>query len=146
MASTAILVGGRAVRFGGRDKRALVVGGLDAALAVARDTDLTVVACDMPFATAPFLAHFLALTAEADAVVPRTERGYQPLCGAYTRACRPAVQRRIAERRLAMLDPLEDVHLRTVEGLEIEQFGKPERLLANANTPDDLAALLCHER
>ena len=192
MASAAILVGGRAVRFGGQDKHALVVGGrsifdrqveallqvtddilvvgghgqgltkglrhvsdrapdsgplggLDAALTAARDAELVLIACDMPWVTAPFLAHLLALTAEADAVVPRTERGYHPLCGAYTRACHPAVQRRVADRRLSMRGLLEEVRVRTVFGPEIEQFGEPARLLANVNTPDDLKALLFHE-
>ena len=132
MASAAILAGGRASRFGGRDKSALVVGGrsildrqveelaqvaddvmlvvgeeapaprsdlrlvrdrvsgcgplggLDAALAAARHDALLLVACDMPFITARLLGHLLALTAEADAIVPRTERGYHPLCAAYT--------------------------------------------------------------
>src|SRR5574339_1308675 len=135
MASAAILAGGRASRFGGCDKSALIVeglpilerqmaalsqvadevmlvvgeqmppprahvrivrdrvsasgplGGLDAALAAARHDRLVLLACDMPFVTAQLLRHLLALTSEADAVVPRTERGYHPLCAAYTRAC-----------------------------------------------------------
>src|SRR5262245_33737265 len=131
MASAAILAGGRARRFGGRDKSALVVdgrsilerqlaeltaisddvflagaradtavppgirvvfdrepdcgplGGLDGALAAARDEILLVLACDMPFVTRPFLAHLLAAARGVDAVVPRTEHGYHPLCAVY---------------------------------------------------------------
>src|SRR5688500_4569517 len=129
MPSAAILAGGHARRFDGRDKSALVVGGrsildrqltelaavcddlmlvigehtpvdppggvrlvrdkvpgcgplggLDAALEAARHDALVVVACDMPFVTSRLVGHLLALTSEADAVVPRTERGYHPLC------------------------------------------------------------------
>lgn len=189
MPTAAILAGGRASRFGGRDKSALLVGGrsildrqmtelakiaddilvvgapsclrsegsvrlvtdrlpdcgpmggLDAALAAARHDALVVVACDMPFVTAPFLRHLLALTREAEAVVPRTERGYHPLCAAYTRACQAAVARCLAEGRLKMSELLRDLRVREVSTAEIEPFGDRDRLLANVNTPDEFEAL-----
>jgi molybdenum cofactor guanylyltransferase len=194
VASAAILAGGKARRFGGRDKGALLVGGrtivarqlaelrqltddillvgggavlepgvravadrvpdcgplggLDAALAAARDDRLVVLACDMPFVTAPFLGYLLALTEDAEAVVPHTERGYHPLCAAYTRSCHPHIVRRLAEGRLKMIDLFQDVKVHAVEWAEVMRFGEGERLLANVNTPDelsDLEALLGHE-
>jgi molybdopterin-guanine dinucleotide biosynthesis protein A len=196
MASAAILVGGRATRFGGRDKSALRIagrsilerqiaeiskvtddilligpppqcdlppfvrvvpdrvadsgplGGLDAALAGARDHELLLLACDMPCVTAALLEHLLASARDADIVVPRTERGYHPLCAAYTHACRPAVARRLAERRLSMVGLFEDVRVRVIERSEIERFGDPDQVLANVNTPADfgeLDALLSHK-
>jgi molybdopterin-guanine dinucleotide biosynthesis protein A len=194
--TAAILAGGRAVRFGGRDKSALVIGGrsilerqiaellrvtddilvvgaekrtgrflfelanqestrplfrlvpdrvsgcgplggLDAALAAARDDVVAIVACDMPFVTAAFLQHLLALAREAEAVVPRTERGYHPLCAAYTRACVPAVARRLADGRLTMTGLLEEVRVRELTAGEIDAFGDHHRLLANVNSPAD---------
>lgn len=185
MPTAAILAGGRAARFGGRDKSALVIdgrsildrqiaellrvtddvlvvgaekgtctrplvrlipdrvpgcgplGGLDAALAAARDAVVAIVACDMPFVTAAFLNHLLDLARGADAVVPRTERGYHPLCAAYTRACHPAVARRLADRRLKMTGLLEEVRVRELTADEIDAFGDRHRLLANVNTPAD---------
>lgn len=186
MPTAAILAGGRAARFGGRDKSALVIdgrsilerqiaellrvtddvlvvgepptmarsdarvrlvpdrvsgcgplGGLDAALAAARDEVVAIVACDMPFVTTAFLNHLLDLARDADAVVPRTERGYHPLCAAYTRACHPAVARRLADRRLKMTGLLEDVRVRELTAGEIDAFGDRHRLLANVNTPAD---------
>lgn len=188
MPSAAILAGGQATRFDGRDKSSLVVGGrsilarqvdelsqiaddilivgswrpvhepgdvvvspirhvpdrlpglgplagLDAALAAARHEVLVVVACDMPFVTARFLGYLLSLIPDADAVVPRTEDGYHPLCAAYSRACRPAIARRLSEGRLALTGLLDDVRLRVVEGGEIDAFGDRDRLFANVNTP-----------
>ena len=137
MPTAAIFAGGRASRFEGRDKGALIVdgrsilerqiaelsrfaddimlvgadvqesmspdlrvvpdrtpgrgplGGLDAALAAAKDEAVVIVACDMPFVTSAFLRHMLDLTRDADAVVPRTKR-LSSLCAAYTKACGPA--------------------------------------------------------
>lgn len=188
-------MGGRARRFDGRDKSAIVVGrrsildrqvaalaeitddillvgardyapsgttvvadrvpdsgplgGLDAALAAARDNAVVIVACDMPFVTAPLLAYLLQWTSRADAVVPRTERGYHPLCAAYTRACHEPVMRRLRDGRLKMLDLLEDVQVHAVDRDELDRFGDPDVLLANVNTPGelrDLEALLGHEQ
>jgi molybdenum cofactor guanylyltransferase len=124
------------------------LAGLDAALSAARHDALIVVACDMPFVNARFLRFLVSLTDEADAVVPRTEDGYHPLCAAYTRACRPAVARRLAEGRLALRSLFDDMRTRVVTREEIEAFGDPVRLLANVNTPaafDGIEALLSHE-
>jgi molybdenum cofactor guanylyltransferase len=194
VASAAILAGGQARRFEGRDKSLLRVagrpildwqldalhrltndillvgarpleeregirrvadrvpdsgplGGLDSALEAARDDRLLLVACDMPFVTADFLASLLALSDSADAVVPRTERGYHPLCAVYGRSCHPAVVRRLAERRLKMLDLFEDLNVHVVGPEHVAMYGG-DRLLANVNTPDELdnlQALLGHE-
>jgi len=124
------------------------LGGLEAALSAARDDELVLLACDMPFVTAPLLTYLLGLTRDADAVVPRTERGYHPLCAAYTRACAALVRRHLEQGRLALRELLTEVRLRVVEPGELERFGDAERLLANANTPDELRgleALLGHE-
>jgi len=177
MQSVAILAGGDARRFGGRDKSALVVdgrtilerqiselstvtpdvcvirreddlvpgcgplGGLHAALNAARGDPLFLVACDMPFVTAALAAYLLMLAGEADAVVPRTDRGYHPLCAVYRRACLPAVERRLAERRLKMLDLLHDLRVREVTADDLGRFGNCDRLLANVNTPAEFASL-----
>ena len=92
------------------------LGGLHAALTDALGEATIVVACDMPYLSAPLLRHLLALTSAADAVVPRTEHGYHPLCAAYTRACIKPIARRLAEGRLKMTDLFDDVRVRMVNG------------------------------
>ena len=209
MPTAAILAGGRARRFDGQDKSALVVGGqtilerqvsmlaeltddilivgsrhplpmngshtvvrqmtdripdcgplggLDAALSACRSEALIVLACDMPFVSAPFLRHLTALAAACpgvQAVVPATKRGYHPLCAVYTRACRPAVARHLADRRLALVELLDVLNesgrgnLQVVNEAGLEVFGDPNRLLANVNTPaeyEELEALHDHRR
>src|SRR5437762_2054803 len=208
MASAAILLGGRAQRFGGRDKSTLVVGGrtilerqldaiapvtddllivigathaassrggtdvasgfsrtdyrviadrvagcgplggLDAALAAARDDVLILLACDMPFVSCAFLQYLVSQASGFDAVVPRTDRGYHPLCAVYTRACRATVSERIADRKLALAGLVEAVRTRVIEPEDVERFGPARRLLANVNTPgefEELETLLGHK-
>jgi molybdopterin-guanine dinucleotide biosynthesis protein A len=175
MFSAAILAGGRATRFGGRDKSALVVDGrtildrqLDVLARVADDVqvvrddvvpecgplggvytaltrarhDLTfVAACDMPNLTAPLVSYLVDAASDADIVVPRTERRYHPLCAVYRRQCLPAIARRLAERQLKMTALFSDVRVREVSSDELDRFGGHDRLLANVNTPIELAEL-----
>jgi len=121
------------------------LGGLHAALSEARGAAVVVVAGDMPFVSAPFLAHLLTLTGEADAIVPLTERGYHPLCAAYTAACLEPIVRRLAEKQLKMIGLLEEVRVRTVTEAEMRGFGDPDTLVANVNTPDEYRGLAAHQ-
>jgi molybdopterin-guanine dinucleotide biosynthesis protein A len=64
----------------------------------------------------------LTLARDADAVVPRTERGYHPLCAAYTRSRLPAAAARLAGPRLNVVGLLEGIRVRVVTTEEIEAF------------------------
>ena len=185
--SAAILAGGEATRFGGRDKSALVIdgrtildrqltalaaltddlliagtvtspvpgprliadivpgsgplGGLHAALTHMRGDALLAIACDMPYLTTAFLAHLLSLAGDADVVVPQTERGYHPLCAVYTRACLEPAAAHLAARQLRMRDLVDRMRTRVVTVEEVRRFGDPDRLLANVNSPADVAGL-----
>src|SRR5207253_602074 len=77
---------------------------------------------------------------DADVVVPRTAAGYHPLCAVYRRECAETIARRLAAGRLKVSDLFDDVRTRVVATRELERFGDPDRLLANVNTPADLAA------
>jgi molybdenum cofactor guanylyltransferase len=117
------------------------LGGLHAALTAACADAVFVVACDMPYVTAPLAVHLVSLADSADIVVPRTERGYHPLCAVYTRSCLAAVARRLAERRLKMLELLDEMRIREVTADEMDRFGDHNHLLANVNTPAEYAGL-----
>jgi molybdenum cofactor guanylyltransferase len=124
------------------------LGGLDAALTAAHGNRVAVVACDMPFISARFLAYLLSLAGDAEAVVPRTRDGYHPLCAVYTRDCLEAVRCRLTAGTLSMMGLLDEVRVRVVQEHEFASLGDPDRLLANVNTPDDLeriAAFAAHE-
>jgi molybdopterin-guanine dinucleotide biosynthesis protein A len=124
------------------------LGGLHSALLEAAGEPTIVVACDMPFVSERLLRHLLTLAGEADVVVPHTDRGYHPLCAVYARACIEPVARRLAARRLKMIDLFEDVRVRVVAARELSAFGDLHRLLANVNSPADhreLEALQGHQ-
>lgn len=107
------------------------------ALVEAATDPVLVLACDMPFVTAPFLQFLVERGREADAVVVRTRDGYHPLCASYTRACAGAVERRLDAGRLKVTDFLEEVRVREITPQEVARYGREEMLLFNINTPDD---------
>jgi molybdopterin-guanine dinucleotide biosynthesis protein A len=123
MVSVAILAGGRATRFGGLDKSALVVDGeriLNRQLAMLRSVESV---------------------GDADFIVPRADAGYHPLCAEYSRAYREPIARRLDARRLNVIDLVDDVRTRVVTAAELNRFGDCHRLLSNVNTPLDHRAL-----
>lgn len=187
MIAAAILAGGQATRFGGRDKVLVRVGDrrlIDRLLAATRDaadhvflvatdparyaslavpvvtdvwpgagalgglytalvrspgTRTLVLAGDLPFVTAAFLRHLAERGRDVDIAIPRTARGYEPLCASYSSACVDPIRRLLAsgERRVAAVTALR-VRLRELGADELAPFD-PDVLFFNVNTPDDYA-------
>jgi molybdopterin-guanine dinucleotide biosynthesis protein A len=120
------------------------LAGLQAALdgiAGAAVEVLLIVACDLPFLSRPFLAHVLdrALdgAAEVDVVVPRTEDRLHPLCAAYNRRVRDAVDARVAARALAVQALFDELRVAVVGPEVVATFDPDGVMLWNVNTPDE---------
>jgi molybdopterin-guanine dinucleotide biosynthesis protein A len=122
------------------------LGGVHTALLEAAGDPVIVLACDMPYVSAPLLGHLRALARGFDAVVPRTEGGYHPLCAVYARTCVEPIARRLAAGQLKMASLFDDVRVREVGVEELRTFGDVDRLLANVNSPADHEDLVAHER
>jgi len=114
------------------------LGGIYTAVAGA-DSPVLVLACDMPFVTAPFLARVLEAGWEADIAIPRSSDGYHPLCACYGPACSAPIRRRMDAGTLKVVDLLSDVRVRELGPDELAAFDPDGLLLLNINTPDDLA-------
>ena len=109
------------------------LGGLYTALSTAKHNLVAVVACDMPFASPQvFLtARKLLLTHEADAVIPKTQHGYEPLHALYRRdACIPPIKNALDNNKWKMISWFEQVK---VYDLKV----KNEAIFKNLNTPED---------
>lgn len=115
------------------------LGGIYTALVEAPTEHILVMACDMPFLTAPFLTRLAALGADPDAALARDARGRHPLCAAWARRCAPHLRTRIDQGRLRVLEALDGLQVREMDPHELAQFDPDERLLLNVNTPDDYA-------
>ena len=115
------------------------LGGLYTALMDAPTEQVLVIGCDMPFLTAPFLTYLMERGRDADAAVPRDERGRHPLCASYARRIAGHLHGRITAGELGVADALVDLAVREIGPDELVPFDPDGRLFFNINTPDDYA-------
>ena len=118
------------------------LGAVYTAIQSAGTAHTLVVACDMPFLTVPFLCHLVAAGCDVDIAIPRTARGYEPLCATYSRRCAAVLQSRIEAKQLKVTDLLpsaEGLTIRELRPDEIAPYGREDLLFFNINTADDHA-------
>lgn len=113
------------------------LGGLYTALVDAPTEQVLVIACDMPFVTAPFLAHLAERGEGVDALVPRDDRGRHPLCASYDRRIAGHLRTRIDRGELRIGDALAGLDVHELSPDELASFDPDGRLLLNINTPAD---------
>jgi molybdopterin-guanine dinucleotide biosynthesis protein A len=104
-----------------------------------------VIACDMPFLTAPFLSRLAAPGADAAAAVPRDARGPHPLCACYARRVAGRLRARSDARALRVIDALAGLEVRDLGADEMPPADGDGRVLLNMNTPGDYARALTFE-
>jgi len=113
------------------------LGGLYTALMEAPTEQVLVIACDMPYLTAPFLTTLVALGEHADVAVPRDARGRHPLCASYSRRVAAHLKSRIDSGDLRVIEALAGLDVRELGPDELAPFDSDGLLLLNVNTPDD---------
>jgi molybdopterin-guanine dinucleotide biosynthesis protein A len=124
-----------------RIREAGPLGGLHAALMDAAHPAVLVLACDLPFVTAPLLEALIAefeAGEKIDAVVPRSNRGLEPLCAVYAASCADAAKRRIDRGELAIRGLLEDIRVRELGSEVLARLDEGWTFL-NVNSPHDYA-------
>lgn len=88
-----------------------------------------VVGCDMPFLSAAFLQRLVDVE-EADLVIPRGNRGYEPLCAIYSRRCEAGIHDRLVRGEFEAARLPADVGV-------AEVAVDDEMSVVNINTPHD---------
>jgi molybdopterin-guanine dinucleotide biosynthesis protein A len=118
------------------------LGGLYTALISAKYPSVAVVACDMPFASAPLLvaaAGFLSQE-EADVVIAETSEGFEPLHAVYRRGtCIPAIETAIEADQWRMISWFPQVNIRRLTPNELARYDPDGLAFWNVNTPEEFA-------
>jgi len=117
------------------------LGGLHAALSACRADWAVVVACDLPFITAPLLSRLASFAVQVDAVAPIQANGIpQPLCSFYrVSRCLSLAQDLIQTGERKPVALLQSVNTRWVEFAELADLEAADHLFDNINTPEDFA-------
>jgi molybdenum cofactor guanylyltransferase len=118
------------------------LAGLESGLYHAQYPEAFAVAGDMPFLSPALVSEALRRLrlSGAYAVVPRVGGRWEPLCAAYSREALSYVSRALDDGVRVVRDLVES--LPVVEEITLEdlrRFGKPELLLMNVNSPEELA-------
>ncbi len=116
------------------------IGGLHTCLRAAKHPFAAVAACDMPFASPALLAYELArlIDSAADAVVPATQDGLEPLHGVYrVETCLPAVARALQSGKLKLSGWLGEVKLERVSSDTLVRYDPDGLAFWNLNTPEE---------
>jgi molybdopterin-guanine dinucleotide biosynthesis protein A len=111
------------------------LGGIYTAIASSPSERTLVVACDLPFLSAAFLTYIAGF--DADLVIPRSTRGYEPLCAVYSRACAEPIRRRLERRQLEASVLPEGVKVAEIAPEMLAAYDVDGRLFVNVNTPHD---------
>lgn len=119
------------------------LGGLLTALTVSSASVTAVVACDMPFVSPNLLVYQAQILQSGnwDAVIPKSDGGYEPFHGVYrTQRCQQAVREAVerGEKKLVAWFPA--VRVGIIEGDALNRFDSQGRIFWNLNTPEEFQA------
>jgi len=115
------------------------LGGLATALTHADREWVCVLPCDLPFPSPALLTTLLAARVGAQAVVPRTPRGDEPLIACYHLSCLPVVTEQLSRGNLRITDLLERLNTCYLRPEQLPVGWR--RAMRNVNTPSDLEVL-----
>lgn len=115
------------------------LGGLYTGLMSAETDWIFVTPCDMPYPDGRILELLFSLHAGADAVVPQTPHGYEPVFAFYHKNCLPVFSDALKSGRKSIhsLFPLLNVHFLTWQNMPADW----QKNFMNINTPEDLAKI-----
>ena len=116
------------------------LGGLFTALSAAKYPSVAVIACDMPFASAPLIvaATGLLIQEEADVVIAETLEGFEPLHAVYRReTCIPAIESAIEADQWRMVSWFPKVKIRRLTHDELGRYDPDNLAFWNVNTPEE---------
>jgi molybdopterin-guanine dinucleotide biosynthesis protein A len=100
-------------------------------------------ACDLPLVSRQFLSLLVerVQATHSDAVVPRTEDGWQPLSAAYHSRCQTAFARAFQQGERSIVKLLGEIPVEAITSAEMANAGVSEFDLLNLNTPKDLTRI-----
>jgi molybdopterin-guanine dinucleotide biosynthesis protein A len=101
-------------------------------------------AVDMPFVSRDLLKFLFAVAEDADnhaiITVPRTSKGFQPLCAVYRREFSIAAEQALRAGKYKIDAAFPSVRIRVIEEAELAAAGFSEQSFFNVNTPQDRLA------
>jgi molybdopterin-guanine dinucleotide biosynthesis protein A len=115
------------------------LGGIYTALHYSQSSHVLVAACDLPFVTSALVDYLCQHGVNHDVFALESEKGVEPLCAVYAKACLPVIEKQLQENKLKVSDFYPAVEAKVMRLEASLPFYRPH-LLANVNSPEEFAA------
>jgi molybdopterin-guanine dinucleotide biosynthesis protein A len=124
---------------GERGKSSGPLAGIASALSASRTDWSLILACDLPYISREWLDWLLARTmvSSGQIVMPRTERGSEPLAAVYRRECAEPIIAAFHRGVRKVTDATEHLRTEFVTERQWHHIDPDGRVLRNMNTPED---------
>ena len=115
------------------------LGGIATALCASAENWNLILSCDLPYLTEEWIGWLIAraLDSPAQAVVPESRRGLEPLAAMYHSGCGELLARAVERGVRRVRDALNEILFERVPSLEWMSLDPAGTLLENMNTPED---------
>lgn len=115
------------------------LGGIYTAVVKSPTEQVFCVACDMPFIRREVVEHMIRRLGKGyDAVVPRINGEFEPLCALYSRSIQSTIERDLDSGVRRIKTTLSSLRVRVVEDEELIPLDPGLNTFFNINTPEDL--------
>ncbi len=118
------------------------LGGLYTGLLQSPSEANFVCGCDMPLLEPKLVRYLLHQIAGYDAVVPRIDGCFEPLCAVYSKACLPYIEAQLQTTDLRMTSWLTQARVRLVSQEELRLIDPEMLSFMNMNTPEDYQRMI----
>ncbi|KHE93125.1 MAG: molybdenum cofactor guanylyltransferase [Candidatus Scalindua rubra] len=113
------------------------LGGIYTSLINSGSFHTFMLACDMPFVEPGLIKHLENLTKEYDVVIPKSEKGLEPLHAFYSKKCIDPIKRELDENNLRIISFLPHVNVKIVELNSLPPSASFKNSIKNLNTRDE---------
>lgn len=147
--SRVLLVGDREERFADYGVPVLAdrfpgssLGGLYTGLSGADTPYVFVASCDLAYPNLEVLKGLCALRDGFDAVVPRTEHGFEPLFALYAKSCLCPIKEQLERGEFCAYAYYPQLKIRYLAGDELSHLDPAGTAFVNLNTPEEYARII----
>jgi molybdenum cofactor guanylyltransferase len=100
-----------------------------------------ILGCDLPYLTTEWIEWLIARTLDssAQAVVPESPHGLEPLAAMYRKDCAQAFSTALERGERRISDALGEIFFQKVTAGQWHELGSADTLFQNMNTPEDFA-------
>ena len=113
------------------------LGGIYTSLINSSSLHTFMLACDMPFVGLELIKHLKGLTKEYDVVIPKSEKGLEPLHAFYSKNCIDPIKKSLDDNNLRIISFFSHVNVKIVELDSLASSDNFKNSIKNLNTMAD---------